>query len=129
MIKPRPTHARSTSLLTLIALLGATAIGAGALGGHALQGILDTGQIATWDTATRYLVWHVLAALALVLSGKPALVVPSGWLLTGALLFSGSLYAWLLLGWRPLVFITPVGGITMITGWLWLAWTFWKSND
>lgn len=116
-------------LLVIIALLGASTIAAGALGGHALQHLLSPDQIATWETATRYLIWHVLAALALALSNRPPLLKPAMTLLTGAVLFSASLYLWLLLAWRPLVFITPLGGIVMIIGWLWLAWTFWTLDD
>lgn len=114
-------------LLIFTALLGACAVGLGALGGHAMQSVLDASQLATWETATRYLMWHVLAALALLLTNRPALRLPVSVLLVGALLFSASLYLWLITGLRPLVFITPLGGVTLIAGWLLLAWTFVKS--
>ncbi len=114
--------AGASLLLTAAALLGALAVGLGALGGHALQQHLQADQLATWDTATRYLMWHVLAALAIALAARTPLL-GAGWiLLTGAVLFSFSLYGWLLLAFRPLVFVTPLGGVVMIAGWLWLAW-------
>jgi len=36
----------------------------------------------------------------------------------GALLFSGSLYLLAILGWHWVVFVTPVGGMVMLLGWL-----------
>ena len=106
-------------LLMSTALLGATAVGMGALGGHAMQSVLTDSQLQTWETATRYLMWHVLAALALACLQRAPQSVAWLWLLGGSL-FAGSLYGWLLLQWRPLVFITPLGGVIMIAGWLWL---------
>lgn len=109
-------------LLVTSAVLGALAVGLGALGGHAMQNHLQADQLATWETATRYLMWHVLAALAIALTARDPLL-GAGWiLLAGAVLFSFSLYGWLLLAFRPLVFVTPLGGVVMIVGWLWLAW-------
>lgn len=110
------------SLIAITALLGALAVAAGAIGGHALEDTLTADQLATWDTATRYLMWHVLAALVLGLSGRPALKPPAWVLLVGGVLFAASLYLWLLSGWRPLVMVTPVGGLVMIGGWLLLCW-------
>ncbi len=123
-----PAVLTSRPLLATTALLGALAVAAGALGGHALEGTLSADQLATWDTATRYLIWHVLAALGLGLSGRPALTRPAWVLLTGGVLFACSLYLWLLSGWRPLVMVTPVGGLVMIGGWLLLCWAVCTSG-
>jgi uncharacterized membrane protein YgdD (TMEM256/DUF423 family) len=41
----------------------------------------------------------------------------------GALIFSGSLYLLALTGWRWLGPVTPIGGLSMIAGWLILAWS------
>ncbi|MCH8551767.1 MAG: DUF423 domain-containing protein [Natronospirillum sp.] len=110
------------TLLAVAAVLGALGVSLGALGGHAMQDRLSPEQLVTWDTATRYLMWHVLAAVAIGLSARLPLV-SAGWImLLGAVLFSFSLFGWLLLHFRPLVFITPLGGLVMIAGWLWLAW-------
>lgn len=105
-------------LLIASAAAGALAIGLGALGGHALREVLSIEQLATWETATRYLVWHVLAALALTLAHPHFWRWSAAILLTGGVLFGGSLYLWLLTDLRWLVFITPLGGFTMIGGWL-----------
>lgn len=108
------------SLRIATAFLGACAVGMGALGGHAMQALLTETQIATWETATRYLMWHVLAALVIAYSAPAHNRI--GWLwLLGGVVFAGSLYGWLLLQWRPLVFLTPIGGVIMIVGWLTLC--------
>jgi uncharacterized membrane protein YgdD (TMEM256/DUF423 family) len=46
-----------------------------------------------------------------------------GWmLLSGVILFSGSIYALILRPqWRVLGPVTPIGGLLLITGWLTLA--------
>jgi uncharacterized membrane protein YgdD (TMEM256/DUF423 family) len=41
--------------------------------------------------------------------------------LAGTLLFSGSLYALALSGIRAFAFVTPVGGVAFIAGWVMLA--------
>ena len=48
-------------------------------------------------------------------------------LLTGTVLFSGSLYAMVLTGVRALGIITPLGGIAFLLGWLILAIAAWKQ--
>lgn len=114
---PKPS---ARFVIALAALLGAIAVALGAMGGHAMQRVLNVDQLGTWETATRYLAWHVLAALAIGLSGRRTFLVPALVLLLGGVLFAGSLYLWLLTAVRPLVFVTPLGGGVMILGWLWL---------
>lgn len=114
-------------LLIVTATLGATAVSMGALGGHAMQTLLSDSQINTWETATRYLMWHVLAALVVAVTAKVHQAPAWLWLLGGTL-FAGSLYGWLLLAWRPLVFVTPIGGGIMIAGWLWLLVQAWRGS-
>ena len=63
---------------------------------------------------------HTVVMLGLAGSLRP---FPSGAFLclgAGVLAFSGSLYAYALLGTRFLVFITPLGGLCFLAGWLWL---------
>ncbi|HYZ47615.1 MAG TPA: DUF423 domain-containing protein, partial [Sphingomonas sp.] len=44
-------------------------------------------------------------------------------LLGGATLFAATLYAMALGAPRWLGAVTPVGGVLMIAGWLWVAWS------
>jgi uncharacterized membrane protein YgdD (TMEM256/DUF423 family) len=106
-------------------LLGALGVGLGALGAHALKSQLTVQQLDTFHTAVQYQMYH---AIGLVLVGllnlhhRRRLFDLSGWaMLMGILLFSGFLFAWVLTGWRFLVYPVPVGGIAFIVGWLLLA--------
>ena len=74
--------------------------------------------LSIWQTAVQYHFWHALALLATPqLAG--AWAKAAGWLfITGVLVFSGSLYALALGAPRMLGMITPVGGLTLILGWL-----------
>ncbi len=108
----------------LLATAGAAAffsVALGAFGAHALERYVDETALATWDTATQYLMWHALAAIVLSLF-SPRLKLPGWLLLTGAMGFAGSLYLWVLTGWLPLVMLTPAGGVIMLTGWAVFIW-------
>jgi uncharacterized membrane protein YgdD (TMEM256/DUF423 family) len=104
-------------LLLAAALSGAMAVAAGAFGAHAA-----TGPAADWlRTGGQYQLVHAVAALVALHLGARG----PGWLFViGGLLFGGSLYAMALGGPRGVLGpITPLGGLAMIIGWLWLAWT------
>jgi uncharacterized membrane protein YgdD (TMEM256/DUF423 family) len=85
-------------------------------------------MLAVWQTAVQYHFWHALALLAVGIAGfhvhGTGLSI-SGWLFAaGCLLFSGSLY-WLALGgpgWLGPV--TPLGGASLLLGWIALAISF-----
>jgi uncharacterized membrane protein YgdD (TMEM256/DUF423 family) len=99
------------------ALLGATAVAAGAFGAHGLQSHVTPERLETWRTAANYQLLHAVALLALSLSPTPR-PLPSRLFLAGTLIFSGSLYALVLLDLPILGAITPIGGVCFILGWL-----------
>jgi len=116
-------------------VLGALAVGLGAFGAHGLAGFLGerhadqpellTRRMGNWDTAALY---HMQHAIAIVLVGVVGMFRRNKWLavagfgfLFGVLLFSGSLYALVLLEIPVLGAITPLGGISFILGWMALA--------
>ena len=111
--------------ISLGSLLAALAVGLGALGAHALKSHLTVEQLATYQTAVQYQMYH---AIGLVLVGLLALHHRSRWfdaagwsMIIGIVLFSGLLYLWLATGRRFFVYPVPVGGIVFIVGWLLLA--------
>lgn len=118
--------------LSLAAVLLALAVGLGAFGAHALANLVDAKALANWQTAVQYHFIHALALVVLAIwlrLGAPSYVAKlSWWLLVGIVLFSGSLYAYVLTAWKPLVFFTPIGGSVWLFTWLMLAWSSAKKQ-
>ncbi len=120
---------RST-LIALGALNGALSVAAGAFGAHGLRERLDRGALDIFETGARYQMYH---AVAMILAGLVAAkgisgATTAGWLFQiGIVLFSGSLYALALTDVKVLGAITPIGGVAMLAGWVWLAYTAWRG--
>lgn len=114
------------SLLMIAALDMALSILLGALGAHALAGRLSEQALNWWHTASDYQTYQALGLLAL--SRHPDLgIAPMILLLLGSLVFSGSLYGLALDGSYVLIWMTPVGGMAMLAGWLWIARNAWRA--
>ena len=65
----------------------------------------------------------------LVRETDDSLAVKAGWLFCiGILLFSGSLYIVALAGIKWMGALTPLGGISFISGWACVAWTAWRAG-
>jgi uncharacterized membrane protein YgdD (TMEM256/DUF423 family) len=100
-------------LIVWAALSAALAIGAGAFGAHGAKA-----AAAAWlQTGAAYQLVHAVAAISVSQYHRRA----SWLLLAGAAIFAITLYAMALGAPRWLGAITPIGGIMMIAGWLWLA--------
>lgn len=112
-------------LLGIAALLGAAGVGLGAFGAHALEARLSATDLATFETAVRYQMYHAaaLVGLAAWIDRAPAprlLWAANAWL-AGVTIFSGSLYLLVLTDTRWLGAVTPLGGVALIAGWLLVA--------
>ncbi len=119
-------------LLFVAALGGALAVAFGAFGAHWLEQRLPAAALQTYDTASRYLMYHSLALLALTVLWlqRPELLGlgRAGWLMAlGCAVFSASLYLLTLSAWHWPAWLTPLGGILMIAGWAQLAVVAMKS--
>lgn len=120
------------------AILAAAAVATGAFGAHALSNIVNEKAMHTWETAVLYHIFHALALLlcGVLLQQQPCKkLVQAGWFFSiGLALFSGSLYAMVLLqaggaaSFRWLGAITPLGGFSFIIGWMLLAVSVAKSK-
>jgi uncharacterized membrane protein YgdD (TMEM256/DUF423 family) len=111
------------------AAMAAAGVALGAFGAHALKGILTLEAAGWWKTAVQYQMWHALALLALGVSGLPRVRGPAALLGGGALIFSATLYAMALGAPRWLGAATPVGGVLMTLGWLWLAFRLTRDRS
>lgn len=107
------------------ALLAMLAVAAGAFGAHALKTRLTPDDLAIFETAARYQMYHALAIAltAIVLRSREARCGRAAFwcFLVGIVLFSGSLYALVLSGERRFGAVTPIGGVAFMLGWLLLA--------
>lgn len=116
--------ARTFLLLGCVSAMVAVALGA--FGAHALEGRLPPERIATWESAARYHFYHSLGLLIVGLIGMQigarAQLRWAGWsMLTGILLFSGSLYVLSVSGISYLGAVAPFGGVALLLAWLLLA--------
>jgi uncharacterized membrane protein YgdD (TMEM256/DUF423 family) len=111
----------NTTALRTAAILGGLAVALGAFGAHGLKTVLaDNQTTGIWEKAVFYHFIH--AVMLFVLAGKAPLRL-GPWLcfVGGILIFSGSLYTMAVTNMRWLGAITPLGGVSFIVGWAWLA--------
>ncbi len=95
----------------------------GAFGSHGLRHLVTVELLQTWRTGVEYQFLHALALLVLALHPESKQFHwPMGLWSAGVLLFSGSLYALVLTEQRGFAYLTPIGGVALIAGWLVLAW-------
>jgi uncharacterized membrane protein YgdD (TMEM256/DUF423 family) len=109
------------TFFALGSLSAGLAVAAGAFGAHALRARLSAGDLATFETAARYQMYHALALLAVAWAAQQwpgALPRAAGWLfVAGTVVFAGSLYTLVLTGQRWLGAVTPIGGVAFLAGW------------
>ncbi|WP_413189894.1 DUF423 domain-containing protein [Psychrobacter sp. AT9] len=109
----------------------AIAVGLGAFGAHGLKSMVSSQQLEWWHTATLYWFVHALGLLLVgILVRLNYTTQTSAWLLqVGVIIFAGSLYAMTLGAPRWFGAITPIGGVLMIAGWLWLAVSAFRLSN
>jgi uncharacterized membrane protein YgdD (TMEM256/DUF423 family) len=111
----------NSTAVRVAAVLGFLAVALGAFGAHGLKDLLTrNGTSAIWEKAVLYHFIH--AVMLFVLAQRPNLLLgPWFCFLIGILIFSGSLYLLAVTNVRTLGAITPIGGLSFLAGWLWLA--------
>jgi len=119
--------------LTITSILGASAIILGAFGAHALKEKLGPEALKSFETGVRYQMYHVIVLLFVNtytgFSSKTKNTI--SWLFfIGILFFSGSIYAISAVSIDPKLiwFITPLGGLLFIVGWVLMFLNFIKTN-
>ena len=119
--------------LTLASILGMFAIVFGAFGAHALKEKLGVDDLKTFETGVRYQIIHVIVLLLVNMYADFSQKVKNTISLLffiGIFFFSGSLYAITALQLDPKIiwFITPLGGLFFILGWVKLSISFFKAK-
>lgn len=123
-------------ILSVASLLGMIAIILGAFGAHAFKKVLSIEQLNTFETGVKYQMYHALFLLFVgttsALSDKAKKAILS-LVIVGVLFFSGSIY---LLATNDLTsfdfkvigFVTPIGGLLLISSWIWLFVEVYKKG-
>ena len=118
------------TLFILGASLAGLAVILGAFGAHGLKSMVTPERLLVFETGVRYHFFHAFAILIVGWMVNQGMVSfsPAGWLFfAGIIIFSGSLYILVLTDTAWLGAITPIGGVAMIAGWVYLAYAGWKS--
>lgn len=124
------------TILTTAFLLGFTSVGLGAFGAHALDEVLEFKALESFKTAVYYQMIH--SVVLLIIGSDNRLDIKEQQqlfylFLGGILLFSGSIYVYHLfpllgIDLNFVVYLTPIGGILFLVGWILAAiYTFKKS--
>lgn len=113
--------------LLIGSLSGMLAVILGAFGAHGLEQLVDAKMLQRFHTGVEYQFYHALALLAISIlykSIRNKYIVFAGYaFLLGMILFSGSLYLYVLTGIKGIAMITPIGGLSFIIGWGLLAFS------
>ena len=119
-------------------LLAALSVALGALAAHWLKANISAASVQSFDTAVKYQLTHALAMMIMVALAEKFHTRLYKYayyaFLFGIILFSGSIY---LLSTRELTHITwtwlgpltPLGGLSFITGWILLSIAAYRVND
>ena len=101
---------------------GLTAVLMDAFGAHYLSTIFDSSQMNIYQTATTYQMFHALILCCigfyLLHNESKYLKYSSYFFIVGMILFSFSLYLYLITNIMLIAIFTPIGGSFLILGWI-----------
>jgi uncharacterized membrane protein YgdD (TMEM256/DUF423 family) len=116
--------------LGIAGILLALAMVLGAFGAHGLKGQLTPDQLHVYETAVMYHFFNALGLLGIGLTlrfvNRPAVRWAAVLILFGIVLFSCSLYALTFGAPRFVGIVTPIGGLTLMAGWICFAAGVWR---
>ena len=119
-------------LLIIGLIFAAFAVLLGAFGAHFLKSRLSVEDLAIFETAVRYQMYHALGIVLIGVLGfhvpHNLILLPSYFMISGILIFSGTLFLLLYTNIRWFGAITPIGGTFLIIGWLYLAFNIYHHN-
>ncbi|WP_353084167.1 DUF423 domain-containing protein [Flavobacterium sp.] len=126
----------NNKIITIAAFFGMTAIIFGAFGAHALKKVLNVDQLVTFETGVKYQMYHALFLLFIGLNANMAEKIKKTILnltILGVIFFSGSIYLLATdslntFNFKVIGFLTPIGGLLLITSWGVLMWNFLKKK-
>ena len=118
------------TILLVGTIMGLLAIVLGAFGAHGLEKLVDAEAVDTFEIGVTYQMYHALFLLflgiwsGLALKSKKIVFIL---VLLGVILFSFSIYLLALnsltaFDFKIIGFLTPIGGVLMISGWFYLGY-------
>ncbi len=120
--------------LSITAFIGFLAVVLGAFGAHTLKDILDPEALKSFETGTRYMMYH--AIVLLFVNSYSGFSIQTKNIISyiffiGILFFSGSIFAISIgaLSAKSIWFITPLGGMFLIFGWIFMIFSFNKVQN
>ncbi|MFT6917212.1 MAG: uncharacterized membrane protein YgdD (TMEM256/DUF423 family) [Motiliproteus sp.] len=127
------SHRSARWILLVAALFGAVALVLSASSAHTLKSLVNVEDLARIQTANDYLMYYslLLLVLGLFCQLRPASGLPRAAALftTGTSIFCGGLYIISVTKMSSLAWLVPLGGLTLLAGWLQLAWTAWREGE
>lgn len=123
-------------ITAIAAFFGMVAIILGAFGAHALKKVLTPEQLISFETGVRYQMYQAFFLFFLAtqndIQEKTKKTIFT-LILSGTLFFSGSIYLLSTTGitgvnFKPIGFITPIGGLLLIIAWGILGYSILKSR-
>jgi len=123
----------NSKYFTIGAISAAIAIAFGAFGAHGLEDKLTEHYLAVFETGVRYQMYSSLGLMLIGLLSQfvgrsKAIVNGARLVIAGMVIFSGSLYILSITGFSKLGMITPIGGVSMIAGWIIIALAAKNNN-
>ena len=126
----------NNKIISTAAFFGMTSIVLGAFGVHALKQVLTADQLITFETGVKYQMYHALFLLFLGLDTHLTTKVKKTILvltILGVILFSGSIYLLATdslntFNFKAIGFVTPIGGLFLISAWSILMAQFLKKK-
>ena len=120
------------SLLVIGSVFAALSVLMGAFGAHGLKNRLSIEDLAIFETAVRYQMYHALGLLLMGLVSfyltEKLVSTPAYILILGIIVFSGSLFLVVFTNLRWFGAITPIGGLCLIIGWLLFAYNIYFQS-
>ncbi|MEE9362575.1 MAG: DUF423 domain-containing protein [Cellulophaga sp.] len=116
-------------------LFGTLAILLGAFGAHGLKQLVDANAVQTFETGVTYQMYH---ALFLLLLGSVKQIPTKSkrvvfcLIVLGVVFFSFSIYGLATntltsFDFKSIAFITPIGGVLLMSGWILLGYRVFKQ--
>ena len=123
---------KNRNLIITAGTFAALGVVLGAFAAHVLEKQLTSDELSSFQTGVRYQIYHALALLILAVLPLNKTSLLARFFIGGIVLFSGSIYLLTLdrlmgvdlsfLGW-----VTPIGGLALITAWLLLIKIAYKA--